>query len=951
MAMPELVGRDVELIALGEVLGGLRAGRGRAVLVTGEAGIGKSALVTTALARADFHLTRIVTGVCDELTEQFPLSVVKQAVRLKDGMGRGPGRDAVPGPGPVMGHPVQAAVEELLGVVQGWCAAGPVVLVLEDLHWADEASVLWWRRLCRLTGQLPLVLAGTRRPVPRAPEADVLARQVQADGGLVLPLSGLAPGAVRAMAAELNGGVPGPQLLSWLEHANGNPFYVRELVDEAARSGALPMTSGAVDLAGAAGGPRGADGGRWGDSILLRAAVESRLDFLSEDAMRVLRIAALLGPEFLVSDLAAVCERTPAALLPVLEDSFAAGVLEESGALVRFRHGLLQQALYDGIPGPVRAALHRQAARTLIELDAPAERVARQLLAVPAADAVAGWEVTWLADRVAELVRRVPEVAAELLERVLRQAWPENSLRSRLEDYLLEALFVLGRFERTEQLARDVLPRVSDPDRYGQVAWPMVYALMRLRRYRDAEAALAAAAGRSDVSAIWQARFFALRAMLARYTSSRPQAAHYASVALTSGRDLGDATATAYALHSLSVLHFDQGDLKTSCRLTDAALAAAERDPRLGDLWLMLTYNRAGMTADLENYEEAWTLARDALARHELSGSRRLRRLHGMAAAIAYQIGSWDEALAELDAGAEDDDDDDEAESPYLRVLIAGHRDEWPEVEGRLAALKRSTNGYLPPPWDSSPSMSTKIVAVAVLDLERSREPERAASLLAQWLDPGQQDRLLPFIDRSLPSFVRLCLMTGDEAAARAAAQAAGQEADRYPLASKQAAAQWCTGLVRGDPAPVQKAAGSFRDLGLPLYAGGAFEDAAVLLAQANAAAPARTALRDALQLYGQVGAAWDARRAASRVRRFGIRSGVRGPRRRPQTGWKALTGMERQVAELVAAGCSNPDIARQLFISRRTVESHVSRILAKLQISSRWEVKTIAEQAAAEQP
>jgi DNA-binding NarL/FixJ family response regulator len=73
--------------------------------------------------------------------------------------------------------------------------------------------------------------------------------------------------------------------------------------------------------------------------------------------------------------------------------------------------------------------------------------------------------------------------------------------------------------------------------------------------------------------------------------------------------------------------------------------------------------------------------------------------------------------------------------------------------------------------------------------------------------------------------------------------------------------------------------------------------------------------------------------------------------RRRPQTGWRSLTEMERQVAALVAAGQSNPDIAAQLFISRRTVESHVSRILAKLQVSSRWEVKDAAEQAAAVQP
>jgi hypothetical protein len=91
---------------------------------------------------------------------------------------------------------------------------------------------------------------------------------------------------------------------------------------------------------------------------------------------------------------------------------------------------------------------------------------------------------------------------------------------------------------------------------------------------------------------------------------------------------------------------------------------------------------------------------------------------------------------------------------------------------------------------------------------------------------------------------------------------------------------------VDGDPQAVLQAAGSLRGDGLLLPAGCAFEDAAVLLAQAGQAAEARTALGEALDLYGRIGAAWDARRAAARARPFGIRPGVRGLRCRPQTGW-----------------------------------------------------------------
>jgi ATP/maltotriose-dependent transcriptional regulator MalT len=159
-----------------------------------------------------------------------------------------------------------------------------------------------------------------------------------------------------------------------------------------------------------------------------------------------------------------------------------------------------------------------------------------------------------------------------------------------------------------------------------------------------------------------------------------------------------------------------------------------------------------------------------------------------------------------------------------------------------------------------------------MLDIERSGDPTEAAAL-TRWFESARGDRL-PFIHPSLPSFVRLFLAAGDEPGAHAATEAAEREAGRDPLSRKQAVAHWCRGLLDTDPAAVLAAAGSLRDLQLPVLAGSAFEDAAVLL----------------------------------------------------------------------AAGCSNPDIARQLFISRRTVESHVSHILAKLQVASRREVRLAAE-------
>jgi DNA-binding NarL/FixJ family response regulator len=116
-----------------------------------------------------------------------------------------------------------------------------------------------------------------------------------------------------------------------------------------------------------------------------------------------------------------------------------------------------------------------------------------------------------------------------------------------------------------------------------------------------------------------------------------------------------------------------------------------------------------------------------------------------------------------------------------------------------------------------------------------------------------------------------------------------------------------------------------------------------VLQAEAGDADGARATLLQALAVYTDLGAVWDAQRAVARLWLSGVVLGVRGPRQRPKAGWGALTATELRVAEQVAAGQSNPDIAEHLLLSRRTVETHVSHILTKLQARSRREVAELA--------
>ena len=119
-----------------------------------------------------------------------------------------------------------------------------------------------------------------------------------------------------------------------------------------------------------------------------------------------------------------------------------------------------------------------------------------------------------------------------------------------------------------------------------------------------------------------------------------------------------------------------------------------------------------------------------------------------------------------------------------------------------------------------------------------------------------------------------------------------------------------------------------------------AVEDLAAVLAERGRRDEARAALNEAVTLYESFNARWDIRRADSRLRPYGIRRGVRGPRGpRAASGWAALTPTEVKIAALVARGDSTPEIARGMFLSRRTVQTYISHILAKLGAKSRVEI------------
>ena len=296
---------------------------------------------------------------------------------------------------------------------------------------------------------------------------------------------------------------------------------------------------------------------------------------------------------------------------------------------------------------------------------------------------------------------------------------------------------------------------------------------------------------------------------------------------------------------------------------------------------------------------------------------------------MLFDWGAWDDALAELD-------DPQSASAGHqvvqliLRARIALHRGEIAAGERALDALggqvQRST-------WAAGVEIESQVVAA-----EYTGDPRRLLAALQPLVGDGRSPGEVA-LNLWLPAAIRAALTLGETATAVAAQRAAAAEAARSRMPTMQAIAAHCAGLLEADGSMIAAAAAQLASVGRPLPAGQAYEDAAVAHATARNAAAARSCLEAALDQYSGPGARFDMRRATSRLRPHGIRPVRREPTQRPATGWAALTRAEAKVADLLRAGRSNPDIAAELFLSRRTVESHVSRILTKLGAKSRMEV------------
>jgi DNA-binding CsgD family transcriptional regulator len=547
------------------------------------------------------------------------------------------------------------------------------------------------------------------------------------------------------------------------------------------------------------------------------------------------------------------------------------------------------------------------------------------------AEPVDEWMLDWLARSADPLVAQAPEVAAELLSRAVASSPAASARHSWLASRLADALYRSGDTVAAEQVANRALEHATEPDLLVDLHWTLAQCAIRTGKSAEFLATLDRALASPGISARHRARLLALAARTHLNIGEVEKAGPVADRALAVASEAGDNWAMAWALHVLAVATGVQGNATDALPLSDRALAVTESDPALTDLRVLLQINKAVTLGNLDRYDEALALAGQARNLADQVGTAiRLAQAHCALGQLLFDSGRWDDALAEVEVVHED------LKAPPMAccdlgiaAVICFHR-------GETGAARRHLEAAAP----YAGRIGHRFVAMLALARSLDREQDGALpEALAALTDAFDGYEEVEEIEGVLADAVRLATEAGDVTTAQALAGHADALATGSEIPHRQANALYCRGLLDRDAPRLLAAAERYADAGRPLLSAMALEASAGHFVDADDRGQARAAFTRAVEVYASLGAAADVARLQATFRAHGIRRGPHAKHRRAQSGWDSLTATEIKIAAFVEEGLSNPEIAARLLLSRRTVATHVSHILKKLDVHSRIDI------------
>ena len=859
---------------------------GGVVLLEGEPGIGKTALIDFVCARSSDLDVAVVRVHADEGLVGHPFGMFASSPT-----GRGPTH--APGS-------VDAVFDEFVSVADG----RPLLLVVDDLQWADAASL----------GALPSLM---RRTIT-AGGAGVIAfrsglRPVEVDSALgrmtslnprhisVGPMSATEIAEIgarhlrRPAPAATTGTTTATTATTGLFHrAGGNPMY-------------------AVLLAGAVGEGSGPDDEL--DTSAVYSTVLRRARMLGATAFATVRVAAVLGRRLDAQLIAAVAGSSLEEVVDGLTLAQDDGLLDDRGDGLEFRHDLIRAALLDNLSGPVRAGLHRRALEVLGSTGAPVEQLVPHLLGVE----LTGVDVEML---VGAALSATPATALTLLDRAVALMPVDHDRFFEVAARRVHALLWAGRVGESLE-AGEALIDAGPPEHLALqlriLRVRSLYAMGRTGEALDSHRLLP-----DSADPVLRSRELAELTITASMARRFDACREFGQRALELS---DDAFATIFVLCAFASHEVYAGDLAAARASVDRAVALSTRTEltgaRIGPLLVSAAVRYAQGDCD-------GVLADSHLA-HKIDDemSRAFTpTIHGNAALALFDAARWDDAQSEVDAGL--------LASEELNVNFSN--DSLRGIGGLLAAYRDGK--VFPGLFEDSRDATTvfhdrrHFAAATLADL--NDDPDEAFRVLTTLLDKddGSLDRMSLVL--AAPDFVRLGLQLGraDQCDRVIAVLARFRSETDQPSVMASA---WITGLLDAD-VDALVATASRHERMRPFNAARILHQAAVIAAARGDRARARELTSTSLDTYAAIGADHLARQLQRAMQQHRVRTKVSSPRQE-RFGWESVTPTEREIIDLVAQGLSNQVIADQLVMSRRTVESHLNHVYGKVGITSRIEL------------
>ena len=640
----------------------------------------------------------------------------------------------------------------------------------------------------------------------------------------------------------------------------------------------------------------------WPTERFIRTVV-SRLERLGEPAGTVLRLAAVLVGSTDAAEIAVAAGLPLARVLPVVDRLCRARLLTRLDDRVQPRHPLVGAALL-----AASGTLFAPVARSLEAAGAAPDRVAAHLAAAPVLDR---WAVAWTVDH-------APVTDPDLLGRACAAMEPGDDRQGEARVAWAESLLRVGRTGAAGAAAGAMLHVRPTPPLRSRLR--SVLAQVAMAR-NDGPGALAVLT--EEASAGHRPRAMAAQARLL--------AGDVDGALLAAGEPAdGDPLTEVWLAQVEVVAAYLTRDLDRAVALldrVDALLEIAVADP---PQWLLAKLMRAAICDLRDDWAAGAALLAEALPVAEPVDGFFAPWAHLIAALMAYNRGDWAAALSSVDQGlARRDHYGFTRPLHALAGVVLLHRGDVPAGRAHVEAAARAVDQVR-----GVAAFYEHIAAVGdVLLADVDGRDADALELVRRVADGSVGPHHGNSVSGVAGRLVRVAVRGGDLDLATAIADAAAESGVDGVVP------RYCRGLIESDVDALLAAVGGFADAGLPLAAARAGEDAAVLLARAGRVAEAKAAFSDSIRTYTALAALADVDRARAALRASGLVRGVTGKRTTAKRGWDSLTPTELRIAELVAQGCTNPEVARRLVVSPRTVQTHVSRILAKLGLSSRVEI------------